>query len=61
MTKCNGCDKWLDGQDDFLDHDEGVLCVECATEWYGEEALTIEADKWPFIGSVSPSANLHIK
>jgi hypothetical protein len=38
MIQCDSCDKWLDGQDEFFDHDEGILCPECATEWYGEEA-----------------------
>ncbi len=41
MIQCN-CGKWLDGQDEYFDHDEGALCVECAVEWYGEEALEDE-------------------
>lgn len=42
MIRCSGCDKWLDGQDDFLDHDEGALCVECATEWYPDLEWELE-------------------
>ena len=40
MTRCDGCDKWLDLQSDAVAMDEGTLCVECATEWYGETITT---------------------
>ncbi len=44
MTRCDGCDKWLDGQDEYFDLDEGVLCPECATEWYPDLEWEIPVD-----------------
>jgi len=40
MTRCSGCCKWLDLQSDSVAMDEGTLCQECFTEWYGETATT---------------------
>ena len=41
MLKCDGCDKWLDLQSDAVALDEGTLCPECATEWYGESLQVV--------------------
>ena len=39
MTRCSGCDKWLDLQSDAVHCDEFTLCVQCFVDEYGEDAL----------------------
>ena len=44
MIQCDSCDKWLDLQSDAVALDEGTLCPECATEWYGDSFLKLVAE-----------------
>ena len=44
MIQCDSCSCWLDLQSDAVAMDEGTLCAECATEWYGEEAVDEVSD-----------------